>query len=536
MHTLLRSGILLGIFAAALAACGGGGGGTVLPGPAATATPTPIPSSGGTPTPIPLGSPTTSYSVAQISPANGFPAYISDPLYLQFSQQPDVTFDSSGNPQGTTVNAISVTPISGGAPTPLPVRFIYDANAPQLGPDVVGIKFYAVAGAKYRVSIASSATSQSGTPYGGISQFIAALPTTPPLPAAVAPQSPAYFYGLNPGGVNSQVAGWLGTLKPKIVRVGIDMSATEPASGSFSFGALDTLLQQANQLGVAVDLLLVQYNAPGWAYDPNDTATPPPPSGPSGFIACTPQIFAGWVQGVVKHVSDPSQHVNYTYPPPAAIELGNEPDTPSFWVVDKSNNACAANAFTTVSDARPYIPYLQQAYSAVANVKSAQTTFLNAGVATNAGDESYFSDLVRNAAGSEDAWAIHVYAWADPNALNATRTWEAFNVLTDDMAVAGPSKNFWVTEGAFTSNPYCPDGVDPQTQAYFLTEDYNKMASLSAPSVASFMYFELQDNSAPSAPSGGQDPCFEPGGTGLVDSSGTLRPAFNAFESLVSGI
>lgn len=501
---------------AALAACGGGGGSTP-PQPGATSTPTLPPPPAGTPTPIPLGSPTTNYYLTSITPANGVPAYISDPIVLTFSQQPDY------NGANTTEDAISVAPLTAGVPTPLATGFL---TAPSL-PNEVGVKFYAQAGASYRISIAPGAQSASGSAYSGVSTFTVTLPTTPPLPPRVAPPigSP-YFYGLSPGQINAQVGTWLGQLHPAVVRIGADMSGTENTQGTFTYAGLDSLLEQAKSLGIAVDLLLTQYNAPGWA---SQAGSNPPPSG-SGYIPCTPGTFASWVASVVGHVTS-----SPNYPPPAAIEIGNEPDTPNFWQVYSANPTCNANAFTTTSDPTPYIPYLQQAYAAAKAVAPGET-FLNAGVATNSNDEAYFAALVSKASASVDAWAVHLYAWSDPNSPDPAHSWEAFKVLTDDMAVAGPSKQFWVTEGAFTTNPYCNDAVDPQTQAYFLAEEYDKMAALSAPSVASFIYFELQDQSAPTAPLGGADPCFEPAGVGLVDSSGNQRPAFTTYENLISGI
>lgn len=221
--------------------------------------------------------------------------------------------------------------------------------------------------------------------------------------------------------------------------------------------------------------------------------------------------------------------------PPADIEIGNEPDTPNFWQVYSANPTCEANAFTSTSDPTPYIPYLEQAYTA-AHAVAPNETYLNAGVATNAGDEAYFDGLLANVSSYVDAWAIHLYAWSDPNSSDPAHGWEAFKVLTDDMAAAGPSKPFWVTEGAFTSNPYCVDGVDPQTQAYFMAEDYDKMAALSAPSVASFIYFEVQDQTTEAPPVGNADPCFEAAGDGLVDSSGAQRPGFSVYQNLVSGL
>ncbi|SRR5579875_1138372 len=510
--------------AAVLAACGGGGSSSPPPAPP-TATASPAPA--GTPTPIPLGSPSSAYYVSAISAANGVPAYISDPIVLTFSQQPDY---SGAN---TTEAAITVTPLTPSVPTPLATGFITAASAPN----EIGVKFYAQAGASYRISIGPTAKSASGTTYGGISQFIVTLPTTPPIPAPVQPQpGSVYFYGLNPGTLDSATQSWLSQLKPKIVRVGVYMGDTEPSSGTFSFTSLDTALAQAKTLGIAVDLLLVQYNAPNWANGFGSSPTPLP-APRSGYIACTPSTFASWAQAVVAHVTDPSQHSMYSYPAPAAIEIGNEPNTPNFWVVDSSNPACALHAFTSTKDPRPYLPYLQQAYTAAKSaVATGSPVFLNAGVATNADDETYFANLVGLASGSVDAWAVHLYAWSDPNSPLAAHDWEAFKVLTDDMSVAGPSKPFWVTEGAFTTNPYCYDGVDAQTQAYFLVEDYNKMAALTEPSVASFLYFELEDQNAPAAPSGSEDPCFEPGGTGLVDSGGTARPAFQAFANLAQGL
>lgn len=514
--------------AAALAACGGGGGSSGAPGGPPTSPPTSTPAPPNlTPSPIPLGSPSSAYYVTSISPANGVPNFISDPVVLTFSQQPD---NAGAN---TTENAIAVTPLSPSVPMPLATRFVTASSLPN----EIGVKFYAQAGASYRFSIGPSATSSTGTPYGGITNFTVTLPTTPPMPPVVPPQSNTpYFYGINPGALTSSAATWLGTLQPRIARIGVYMGETEPSQGTFAFTTLDSTLAQAAQLNIAVDLLLVQYNAPNWAngFGANPTPAPAPQS---GYIACTPATFATWVQNIVAHVTNPAAHPGYTYPPPAAIELGNEPDTPSFWVVDPNNPACSANAFTTTADPLPYVPYLQQAYTAGKGaVVSGAPVFLNAGIATNSNSEPYFSALVADAPASEDAWAIHLYAWSDPNsAAIPARSWESFKVLTDDMAVAGPSKSFWVTEGAFTTNPYCADAVDPQTQAYFLTEDYDRMAGLTAPNVASFMYFELQDNSAPAAPLGGADPCFEPGGTGLVDASGNQRPAFGAFGNLILG-
>jgi hypothetical protein len=514
--------------------CGGGGGGTppAPPPPPPTSSNTP---SSGTPTPIPTPTGNTGYYLAAVSPANGVPAYISDAIYLQFSQAPNLQ---------TTENAISVTPLTPGVPTPLPTRFI--TQVPNY-PNTIGIKFFAQAGASYRITIASTATSQSGASYGGLSAFTVTLPTTPPLPAPVSPQPQAtYFYGLSPGGTTQQILNELAPLTPKIVRIGTDMSATEPSQGQFSFSGLDGILQTLANAGIAVDLLLTQYNAPEWAVADGGPA-PPTPAPPAGYIPCTPQIYAQWVAAVVQHVSNAAQHPGYTYPPPAAIEIGNEPDTPAFWVVDPNNTTCTANQFQGTANPAPYVPYLEEAASQARPYRANGTVFLNAGIATNADDETYFLSLVQTLVSQGfvqdlDGWAIHLYAWADPDpGAQSARTWQAFTVLTDDMqaaANAGATKPFWVTEGAFTSNPFCPDGVDPQTQGYFLVADYNRMAAISSPSyVASFIYFELQDQASPSSPQGNQDPCFEPAGMGLFDVNGVQRkPVYQAFYDLTHGI
>ncbi len=488
---------------------------------------------------VTANTPSTSYYVSSTYPAAGSgPQYISDPFVLYFSKAPDVTINSQGNPQGTTVSAVTVTPISGNVPTPLAVRFIYSVNSPNLGPDALGVKFFAVAGATYQISVASSAKAADGSAFSGPAVFNVTLPATPPLPAPVKPVSTlGYFYGVIPQvhfNNNTQVYGWVQQLGAQVVRIGTDMTTDEPTQGNFNWSTLDQWLSAMNAIHVPADVLIVQYNAPAWA---NGLGSGSPPPG-SGYIACTPQIYAAFVQAVVHHILVQTHNPAYPGSEVAAIELGNEPDTPSFWNVDTNNPQCAPNATPNPSsDASKYIPYLQQAYAAgktEANTDGYQNLlFLNAGVASNAYDESYFQQIAQ-AGNYEDAFAIHLYAWADPNSPYPSRSWESFQVLPDDGTLASQAgqgaKHFWVTEGAFQSNPACPDGVDETTKGYFLAEDYNRMAALTSPVVDSFTYFELQD-STPVQTQG--DPCFSSGnGFGLVDDTGTLEPAFLAFQHL----
>ena len=514
---------------AALVACGGAGGGgsPIPPGP-----PSPQP----TLTPIPLPTGSTAYYLTQVQPADGEPAYVSDPVFLRFSQQPDVTADPNGNPQGTTISAISVAGISGGAPAQPAVRFIYAATNPQLGPDVIGVKFYAVAGAKYRIAIASSATSASGISYSGPASFVATLPTTPPLPAPVPPQNGSTtFYGLVPqvasGTSLGQEESWVSALHPQVVRIGVDATEVESTPGAFTYTTLDSHLAGAGRPAI---VLIVQYNAPGWANGTNG----PGPAG-AGYIFCHANDYANFVDAVVDHVL--KEATAKAYPPPAAFEIGNEPDTQNFW----DAAAGCPHPFTSSADPTPYLPYLEDTYAVAKPTAQhdgyGNIPFLNAGVASDANDETYFDKIVNALAANPgspflDAYAVHIYAFADPNAnAIATRSWESFQVLIDDGNYAqsqGFSKPFWVTEGGFQVNPYCADGVDPQTQAYFLTEDYNRMAQLTVPSVAAFTYFNLQDNQQIGPVPAPADPCFANAGFGLVDYNGNERPSFAAYERL----
>ncbi len=515
---------------AALVACGGGGGGgsPIPPGPP------PTPQSTLTPIPLPTGS--TAYYLTQVQPGNGEPAYISDPIFLHFSEQPDVTFDPNGNPQGTTISAISVTGLTGGAPAQPAVRFIYAPTNPQLGPDVIGVKFYAVAGAQYRIAIASSATSASGVSYSGAASFVATLPTTPPLPAPIPPQSGSSdFYGLVPqvasGTSTAQEEAWVSALHPQVVRIGVDATDVEPSPGVFSYTNLDAKLAGAGRPAI---VLLVQYNAPGWA-----TGTHNPSPAGSGYIFCHATDYANFVNAVVDHVL--KNAAAGTYPAPAAFEIGNEPDTQNFW----DAAAGCPHPFTNSGDPTPYLPYLEDTYALAKPTARADgypnLPFLNAGIATDSNDETYFDKIVNALAANPaspflDNYAVHIYAFADPNA-NAipTRSWESFQVLIDDGNYAqsqGLSKPFWVTEGGFQVSPYCADGVDPQTQAYFLAEDYNRMAQLTVPSVEAFTYFNLQDNQQVGPVPAPGDPCFANAGFGLVDYNGNERPSFAAFEHL----
>lgn len=227
------------------------------------------------------------------------------------------------------------------------------------------------------------------------------------------------------------------------------------------------------------------------------------------------------------------------YPPPVAIELGNEPDTQSFWQISPNCPTYSTYAFTSSASATQYIPFLQAAYAA--GTSQAQQDgnkaliFLNAGIASDVNDEAFFQQLVNQAANDEDAWAVHIYAFADPNSQYPTRSWESAQVLTDDGAFAaahGSSKHFWITEGGVQGGPLCPDAVDPATKAYYLDAYYNFYAKQTVPEVDAFTWFSLQDGpTQPIAP--GADPCFTSGdGFGLIDNSGNLEPAFAAFQHL----
>lgn len=482
----------------------------------------------------------TPYYLVASEPADGGTTeYISDPVFLQFSEKPDVTFDAHGNPQGTTIAAIRVARLGGGARRPVATRFIYDPNDRRLGPDVIGVKFYAVAGARYRIGIAGSATAQNGTPYGGVGAIRVSLPVTPPLPAPIPPGSRSpYFYGVVPQvhfNNAPQIDRWVARLGAGVVRIGTDMESAEPQPGVFNWQSLDAYLAGAYQAGAAADVLIVQYNAPGWA---NGGSASPPPG--AGYIACTPAIYAHFVRAVVHHLLVGTHDPSYPASEVAAIELGNEPDTTSFWQINAADPTCAQFMPSQITtDASAYIRYLRAAYArgrAEADRDGfPNLVFLNAGVATNFADELYFQQIA--AAGNhEDAYAIHLYAFADPASPRPTRSWEAFQVLPDDGNIAAtygdPRKHFWVTEGAFAVNSTCPDATDPQTQAYFLTEDFNQMAALTTPVVDAFTYFELQDANPAILPRGA-DPCFNGGyGIGLVTDRGRRRPAFAAFRAL----
>ncbi len=510
-----------------LSGCGGGGG-------SGTGSSS---SSGNCPQAI---NPTTSYYVSSTYPANcGSPNYISDPVVLTFSKQPDISYDQYGNPTGTTINAISVTSSSNGVPSPIPVRFEYQSAAPN----VLGVKFYAVAGATYNISIANTATANDGTAFSGSNQFQFTIPQTPPLPTPIAPVSgSAYFYGVIPQAHfnnTSQVYNWVYQTGAKIVRIGTNMTADENTQNVFNWTTLDDNLTYAydNGNGPKALILIVQYQAPSWA---NGNA---PSQAGSGYVACSPTIYANFVKAVIDHIYNDT-HPGYPSSEAVAFELGNEPDTPNFWNVYYNNGQSPCAPYytaTPTSDASKYVQYLEAAYTqgkqeAKNDGAPNSLVFLNAGVATDSNDESYFNQIV-NAGSYEDAYAIHLYAFADPDsATYPTRSWESFKVLTDDANYAAKkgygNLHFWITEGGFQTYTLCPDGVDPNTQAYFMTEFFNKLAASTAPYVDAFTYFEMQDNT-PSPPAPGIDPCFSSGnGFGLVDDNGNIRPAFNAFEIL----
>lgn len=246
----------------ALAACGGGGSGTGPGGPPPTpiASATPTPAVTAPPTPIPTPTGTTGFYADAILPSDGNAAYISNPVVITFNQPPNLASMQS---------AISVQALSGSVPSPLPYRL---ATPLPASPNALPLRFYGVGGASYHIAIGSGATSQSGTPYGGIAQFTVTLPTTPPLPMPIAPTSGSkYFYGVVPQVhapfTQSQVVSWVQQLHAGIVRLGTDMESLESTQNSFNYLPLDQEMGAYAAAKIPALLLITQYNTPAWAND-----------------------------------------------------------------------------------------------------------------------------------------------------------------------------------------------------------------------------------------------------------------------------
>jgi hypothetical protein len=145
-----------------------------------------------------------------------------------------------------------------------------------------------------------------------------------------------------------------------------------------------------------------------------------------------------------------------------------------------------------------------------------------------------------------DVIAIHPYRPDAPEGALGGRVQGSQDFLVemqhlDDLLLRYGAKPIWITEMGWSNNTLWP-GVDPDTQAFFLTRFY--VLAMSHPSIEKIFWYDFRDDTAPEAPYeqpvySAQDPEFN---YGLLRRSYPLdpnradlrKPAFLAFRTLTN--
>lgn len=238
----------------------------------------------------------------------------------------------------------------------------------------------------------------------------------------------------------------------QVVRLDYAWATIEPSKGAFSWGGLDTYVNEASSRGLKV--LVMLYWPPAWASSTGSSSKAAPPKYGADFGGICGQVGKRYGSKLI------------------GVEMWNEPDISTFWSGSRTQ----------------FFQMTKDAY-ATAKAISPGTTFVAAaptyiGLASNWFRDAYASGIYK---GSYDAQAIHPYM--SPSDLPATApatNWSINGIanLKTLRANAGDVTPLWATEFGWSTHSNAGGeanykrGVTEANQAVFTKDAFALMTQL----------------------------------------------------------
>jgi len=310
-----------------------------------------------------------------------------------------------------------------------------------------------------------------------------------------------------PGGYAYLQLEYAAILGAREVRTAIRWNQLEPnAQGAYDpayLSEIDQVVGWANSLGIKP--LFVVLGTPCWASSAPAAITQgcADTSAGDGYPPTDDRYFA-------EAMSLLAQRYGANV---AGWEIWNEPNLGYFW-----------NSSDPAGD---YVKLIQAAYPAIKQVSSAPVL----GGAVSLSDYDFVNALYADGIeGNFDALSIHPYSFNDspltPGTLSyyggpASSFSDGVPAVHDVMLRHGDSRQMWLTEFGW---PTSSNGVDPATQATYVSEAYTQMQAW--PYVQAGFYYELQDS--------GTDPADSQQNYGLLRNDGSQKPSAAAFQQMAT--
>ena len=470
----------------------------------------------------------TGAGLVSVSPTNGFLGCIADSVLLTFNRRlnlsPWVINDGGG---------IVVQPglPDAGWPSALPYYWELPDDGSASGSTAILLRFPMPSDSQATVIVAALPVwgSPEMTQPITLSFSAPAAPDFNTIPVVNPGAGRPVFYGVNPNGPpstqtqaqqNQALISEVQSIGARIVRIAWSKGGFATAGQPYSLNNLAPLLQELGDAGISY--LFEPYLIP------NDGST----DGGATHVFATPSDYADYVENIVTLLLDG------TVPPPAAIELGNEPNVPLFWPTPPG--------FAYPLSADSYFQYLQAASLRVHGaLRAANIPLLNGGLGST--DDTFAQQFLQEPGLSSliDAVNVHLYyvrSIAAPSypasygQIPYDEIWkgslDAFDAFARNVeATLGANEPIWVTEGAFSDNPLCFGDVDQATQASMLIALYNAYAL--RPNVQSFFWYSTMDGAGPPTSPGCWNTTY---GVGLEDSVGNPRIVHDAYRRMTSSL
>jgi hypothetical protein len=281
------------------------------------------------------------------------------------------------------------------------------------------------------------------------------------------------------------------------VRAVLNWNIVEPAPGRYDWRVLDRIVGYARSHGLRM------IGGLGYATSWNTTA-PPTEINQGRRLMYPPADLETWKRYVTNIVTRYKDVVR-------AWEVWNEPDLQAFWVGTAAQYAeLLAVTYETVKRADPTATVLLGGLALGGSPGRLNSTFL----------EEILADPVYPAAQYFDVAAFHHYG----SRGEAQRRWEYVKGALTRVGAA--SKEIWITETGYTSNPAEQELPQyqggPSAQARWLEDTLPYLFQLGAARVC---WFQLMDN-----------PRQEPraAAMGLLDTSAQPKPAYDAYKNLIN--
>jgi hypothetical protein len=291
----------------------------------------------------------------------------------------------------------------------------------------------------------------------------------------------------------------------RFVRIDYCGAQIEPAPGKWDWSVEDRIAGKLAARDITELPIVQQYCAPTWA------------TGGFSYPAIwnDPSLYAAFAGAV-------AAHVRASFPKITRIELFNEPNLNGWWT--SHNPAYAAR------DGSATAQYMRAAYTAIKQHGPAITVVgpALADGGTMVDPRKFLEGMY--AAGCRrgacwDVLSVHNYRWVNPAIAMPRGAPNRFDIYKDLLAICAQygdtGTHVMLTEWGFSTDSNSRDGVDPQTQAAYISIGLNLM--LADPAVDGIVYVNV----------------YNPGtdfwaNTALVNNDFSPKPAYYVYRSFAT--